>query len=76
MVAVVVNPGAVIAALVTMDFGNGRLGRIIGSGNSIGCRHFAIGLALRLCDGGTLGTGFVDVSSDLKIVFRLGSWGS
>jgi hypothetical protein len=65
MIAVVVYPSAVVAALMAMNLSDRGLSSILRTRYAIGSWCFAVGLALGLADKSALGVGFIDVSSNL-----------
>jgi hypothetical protein len=72
VVAVVVYPSAVVAALMTMNLGDRSLSGILRTGHAIGSWCFAVGFALGLADKSALGVGLIDVSSNLEVLISFG----
>lgn len=72
VVAVIVYPSAVVAALMAMNLGDRGLSGILCTGHAIGSWCFAVGFAFGLANKSALGVGFVDVSSNLEVLLSFG----
>lgn len=68
----IIDPGAVSAAVVAVDLGDRGLGKLISPRHAVRCRRFAISLAVTLVDLVVLRIGLVDIAPNLEIEFSLG----
>jgi hypothetical protein len=68
---VIVDAGTIGAAVEAIDLDDGRLGELVGSGHTVSCRRFTVGLVVRFVEFVVLGIGLVDVAANLQVEFAL-----